>query len=78
MRFFLKNAAKLVEDSMTLVKMVPSEKNILEEIFRSLHTLKETQEFLNLDSISSLTHLTEDKVTTIREKIEEGDQFSPN
>ena len=76
-RFFLKNAAKLVEDSMTLVKMVPSEKNILEEIFRALHTLKGNARVFKFDSISSLTHLTEDKVTTIREKIEEGEEFSP-
>ena len=76
-RFFLNNAAKLVEDSMSLAKMVPKEKIVLEEIFRALHTLKGNARVFKFDSISSLTHLTEDKVTTIKKKIEDGEEFTP-
>ena len=74
---FLKDAPKLVENTMGLLRKRKANSNELTEMFRNLHTLKGNSRIFNFNSISSLTHLAESEVTNLRESNKDGAEINP-
>ena len=74
---FLKDAPKLIESTMGILRTKSTNPEELTEMFRNLHTLKGNSRVFNFNSISSLTHIAESEVTNIRESKNQGEEISP-
>jgi chemotaxis protein histidine kinase CheA len=72
---FLKDAPKLVTNTIGLLRKKTTDPEELTEMFRNLHTLKGNSRIFNFNSISGLTHQAESDVTTIRENNQEGKEI---
>ena len=73
---FLKSSPELVQSTMDLSRVAHENTAVLGEMFRHLHTLKGNARAFNFNSISSLTHVAETIVTTIREKKSSGENVT--
>jgi two-component system, chemotaxis family, sensor kinase CheA len=59
-------ALQRMDQDMVALESAPSDGELLNRIFRSIHTIKGTSSFLSLDPIVQLSHRTEDVLNALR------------
>jgi two-component system chemotaxis sensor kinase CheA len=59
-------ALQHMDEDMVALESAPSDADLLNSIFRAIHTIKGTSSFLGLDPIVELSHRTEDVLNTLR------------
>jgi two-component system chemotaxis sensor kinase CheA len=69
-KMFASEAAELLQslnDSMVQLERDPESKEVMEEMFRSFHTLKGMASMMNLDPVTDLAHALEDIMAAVRD-----------